>query len=318
MTRFRDVRREVSGASGQKKYQELRYMKRIMTVGAALLLFFLWACATDSGVIPPGGLSFGSGDSQRGSGDTDSADSGNSRSGAEADSWTLAGARQAAAGLYKGIMPYPNSKGLETVIRLREDGSYMLRSRVVGKVEGTSELQGSFDINREGIVRLDKSAVDTVSPLYALDQSTDPPTLTQLDNQGQVLAGDSAGGYVLKKFPQAITETYWKLVRLSGSPVIWTGDRKREPHIILKLEGARVLGHSGTNSFSGTYTVKDGGGISFSQMRSTMIASPNMKIEMELYKALDTADSYTINENGFTIGVKGREPAAVFEAVYLY
>lgn len=296
----------------------MRYMKRIMTAGAALLLFFLWACATDSGAIPPGSLSFGSGDPQRGSGDTDSADSGNSRNGAEADSWTLAGARRAAAGLYKGIMPYPNSKGIETVIRLREDGSYILRSRIIGKVEDTFELQGNFDINREWIIRLDKSSANTVSPLYALDLSTDPPTLTQLDNQGQALAGDNPSGYILKKFPQAITETYWKLVRVSGNPVIWTGDRKREPHIILKLEGSKVLGHSGTNSFSGTYTVKDGGGISFSQIRSTMIASPNMKIEMELYKALDTADSYTINENGFSIGIKGKEPAAVFEAVYLY
>jgi heat shock protein HslJ len=287
-------------------------MKRIVSAGAALLLFFLSACATDDASTVPGSLGFGSGGAQPGARDTDPGNAGS-----ETDSWSLEEARQAAAGLYKGVMPYPGSDGLETVIQLRKNGTYMLRCRVVGKVDSTVELTGNFDINRDGIVRLDKTTVDTVSPLYAFEPGLDPPTLTQLDNQAKPFSGDEIGQYVLKKFPDVITETYWKLVSLYGRPVVWTGDPKREPHIILRLDGYKVSGHSGTNAFSGTYRVRDGGRINFPPMRSTMIASPNMRIEMELYKALDETDSYTLHENRFSIGKRGREPSAVFEAVYL-
>ncbi|MDR1626146.1 MAG: META domain-containing protein [Spirochaetia bacterium] len=291
-------------------------MKRIVSAGAALLLFFFWACATDGAATAPGDLSSGSGDSRPGGGDTDpDTDSGNADGGAA--SWSLDEARQTAAGLYKGIMPYPGSEGLETVIQLRQNGTYMIRSRVVGKVDNPVELTGTFDIDRNWIVRLDKTAVDTVSPVYVLDPGLEPPTLTQLDNEAKPFSGDGSGRYVLKKFPAMITETYWKLVSIYGRQVVWTGDPKREPHIILRLDGYKISGHSGTNSFSGTYKVKDGNGISFPPMRSTMIASPNMKIEMDLYKAFDETDSYTLHENRFSIGKRGREPSAVFEAVYL-
>jgi heat shock protein HslJ len=292
-----------------------------MVTAAALLLFFFWACATDTGIVPPGSLDFGSGDSNGGNADaarnSEDTDSDSGSDGSGSDSWSLEAARKAAAGLYKGVMPYPGSDGLETVIRLRENGSYLLRSYVRGKADNTFEMKGNFDINRKGIVTLDKTAVNTVSPLYALDLVPDPATLTQLDNQAQPFSGSDAARYALKKFPAQITETYWKLVSLYGRPVVWTGDPQREPHIILKLAGYKAFGHSGTNTFSGGYKVKDGGGLTFLPMRSTMIASPNMKIEMDLYKALDETDSYTVDEERFSIGVRGKSPAAVFEAVYL-
>jgi heat shock protein HslJ len=288
----------------------------LIAAPAALLLVFVWACTTDNAALSPDGLGFGSGDSRRGSeSEKEGPDSGVSGSGA--DSWSLEKARKSAAGLYKGVLPYPNSEGLETVIRLRENGSYMFRSRIIGKAENPFEMKGDFDINREWIVTLDKTAVNTASPFYAFDAGLDPPVLTQLDTSAKPFSGDRAGGYILKKFPDAITETYWKLVKLYGRPVVWTGDRQREPHIMLKLDGYKVFGNSGTNTFSGTYKVKDGGGLSFSPMRSTMIASPNMKIEMDLYKALEETDSFTLEEDRFSIGAKGREPAAVFQAVYL-
>lgn len=287
-------------------------MRWRVIMGAGLLLFFFWACATDNAAIPPGSLNFGSGESSRESEDAESGIAGSGE-----DSWSLEDARRAAAGLYKGIMPYPNSGGLETIIRLRENGTYMFRSRLVGRAENSFEMKGNFDIDRRGILRLDKTALDAVSPFYAFDGSREPATLTQLDTEARPFSGDEAGRYILKRFPAALTETYWKLTGLYGRPVVWTGDPKREPYIILKLEGAKVFGHSGTNTFSGTYKVRDGGGITFSSVRSTMIASPNMKIEMELYKALEETDSYTLQEDRLSIGARGRDPAAVFEAVYL-
>ncbi|MDR1932973.1 MAG: META domain-containing protein [Spirochaetales bacterium] len=304
-------------------------MKKIIIAGAAAaLFFFLWSCASQSALIPPGGLSFGGDGSSHsgGSSEADARENSQSANSSEEDNskaansteeenWNLEEARKAAAGMYKGLMPYPGSEGLETVVRLRKDGTYLLRSRVLGKADDTVEVTGSFDINRKGIITLDKAAVNTLSPNYVL--SAEPAAITQLDAQGKPVSGDAAGLYTLKRFPAEITETYWKLVSLYGKPVRWTGDIKREPHIILRLEGYKVFGHSGTNSFAGRYTVKPSGSISFSPMRASMIASPNMKIEMDLYQALNETNSYTLDEETFTIGIKGQPPSAVFQAVYL-
>jgi heat shock protein HslJ len=293
-------------------------MKKIFFAGMTLCLFFLWACATESALVPPGGLSLDSQDgANTGAQDgahTDTED-GASRKEAE-DAWSLEEARKAVSGMYKGLMPYPGSDGLETVIRLRKDGSYILRSRVKGKADDTFEMSGNFDIDRNGLVSLDKEAVNTISRFYSFDPGQ--AALIQLDKNVRPISGDAAGRYLLKRFPAEITETYWKLVRLYGKPVVWTGEKKRQPHIILRIEGHKTFGHSGTNNFSGTYKVSDNGGIKFSPMRSTMIASPNMKIEMELYRALNEADSFTVSEESFALGVKGQPPSAEFEAVYLY
>jgi heat shock protein HslJ len=289
-------------------------MKGIFFAGMAACLFFFWACATDSGLVPPGGYSPGSGDGSASRADADARDT--SAAAETGEAWSLEEARKAVAGMYKGLMPYPGSEGLETVIRLRKDGSYILRSRAKGRIDDTFEMKGTFDIDKNRIVSLDKEAVNTISRFYSF--SPDPAALIQLDKNVRPVSGDASGRYILKKFPAEITETYWKLVRLYGKPVVWTGDKKREPHLILKIDGYKAFGHSGTNNFSGSYKVSDAAAIRFSPMKSTMIASPNMKIEMELYRALDEADSFTVDEETFTLGLKGQAPSAEFEAVYLY
>jgi heat shock protein HslJ len=287
-------------------------MKKIIFPVIIFFIVCICSCATKPGTdLGLTGSSSGSG----GGADTD-ANANPKPDGDDRDrdgEWDEEAARKAAAGVYRGLVPYPNTDGVETIITIKKDGTYLFRSRVVGKPDDTFEMNGRYNLNREGIVVLDKTGEQSTSSIY----TTGPDILTQLDSKGQAIPEDSAGRYILKRIPAEITETYWKLISLYGSPVVWTGSPTREPHIILRLGGFRVFGHSGTNSFSGTYVLKDGGGISFSKVISTMVASPNMHIERGLYKALGETNSFTIDEGIFTLGEKGKEPAAVFEAVYL-
>jgi heat shock protein HslJ len=285
-------------------------MKKIIFWVISVCVVCVFSCTTQPGA--ESGIT----DSFSGSGGADAHANANRNPGADADegdAWDEEAARKAAAGVYRGILPYPNTDGVETIINIKKDGTYLFRSRAVGNPDDTFEMKGRYNLNRKGIVTLDRTGEQSVSALYTAGRDI----ITQLDSAGQAIPGDSAGRFILKRIPAEITETYWKLTALYGSPVVWTGSPAREPHIILKLEGFRVFGHSGTNSFSGTYILKDGGGILFSKMASTMIASPNMNIERTLYKAFGEANSYTIDEGVFTLGEKGKAPAAVFEAVYL-
>jgi hypothetical protein len=49
-------------------------------------------------------------------------------------------------------------------------------------------------------------------------------------------------------------ETYWKLTRLEGKPVILS-EKQREPHLVVRSKENRVTGFSGCNSMTGSYTL---------------------------------------------------------------
>jgi heat shock protein HslJ len=52
-----------------------------------------------------------------------------------------------------------------------------------------------------------------------------------------------------------LQETYWKLTRLQGKPVILKQNQK-EPSLVFRKEGNRVTGYGGCNELTGTYTLK--------------------------------------------------------------
>ena len=124
----------------------------------------------------------------------------------------------------------------------------------------------------------------------------------------------------ITKQTDGITEKYWKLVEINGKPVVWGDDTKREPHIILKDEGNRVIGNGGCNTLSGSYEIDSAANrIKFSQMASTMMACLNMEIEDELKRALEMADNYSLSSDGKFLSLNRARmaPLARFEVVYL-
>jgi copper homeostasis protein (lipoprotein) len=52
-----------------------------------------------------------------------------------------------------------------------------------------------------------------------------------------------------------LQETYWKLTRLQGKPVILKQNQK-EPSLVFRSAGSRVTGFGGCNELTGTYSLK--------------------------------------------------------------
>lgn len=116
----------------------------------------------------------------------------------------------------------------------------------------------------------------------------------------------------------ALTETYWKLTELMGTPIPANDKDKKEKHLILKKENNIVFGHAGCNSFRGTYTLQEGTfRISFSKMAVTMMACPNMENETVFLEVLGKADNYAIKGNVLSLNKARMAPLAKFEAVLM-
>ncbi|MDR2900199.1 MAG: META domain-containing protein [Treponema sp.] len=85
----------------------------------------------------------------------------------------------------------------------------------------------------------------------------------------------------------------WLLSAVEGTPFTQTQGQK-EAFIEFDTAAMQVSGNSSVNQFGGPFTVSAPGSITFSPMRSTLMASLNMETESLLYKAFPRVSAYSI------------------------
>ena len=214
-------------------------------------------------------------------------------------------------GVYSGTLPCADCEGIQTVLTLEKDGSYSKETSYVGKSGEVFQQKGKFKWNDPGNRITLEDSSQTVT--YLVEENR----LTQLDKSGNKITGDLAERYILRKENNGIVEKYWKLVELNGQAVSPTDSGRREAHMVLKVADQRVIGNSGCNSFGGTYELKEGNRIRFSQVVSTQMACPDMQTEASLFKVLETADNYSLNNDTLFLNKAKMAPLARFHAVYL-
>ena len=91
-----------------------------------------------------------------------------------------------------------------------------------------------------------------------------------------------------------LQETYWKLTRVQGKPVIVSPKQREASLTFLKDENA-VTGFSGCNELSGTYTLK-GNKITFRDFAATLLVClDDMETENALLPALKAVRSWRIS-----------------------
>jgi len=113
-----------------------------------------------------------------------------------------------------------------------------------------------------------------------------------------------------------LANTYWKLTRLGGVPVL-VGAKQREPHLVLREQEMRVTGSGGCNRFSGSYAL-DGDRISFGQIAATMMAClEGMDHERPFFDALSRAASWRMERLHLELLDAGGAQVARFEARYM-
>jgi copper homeostasis protein (lipoprotein) len=114
----------------------------------------------------------------------------------------------------------------------------------------------------------------------------------------------------------SLRNTYWKLMRLGGTPVAVV-ERQREPHLIFAAGEPRVSGSGGCNRVTGTYML-DGDELRLEKMASTRMAcASGMELEDRFLQSLETVARYRINGRRLELLNATGARVAEFEAVEL-
>jgi len=106
----------------------------------------------------------------------------------------------------------------------------------------------------------------------------------------------------------------WKLVQLMGQPIDAINRNNKEPFLQLFGDG-KMAAYAGCNNMRGSYELKEGSRISFSNILSTKMACENMETEKVFAEILGNVDSYVINGNTLSLNRSRMSPLARFEAI---
>lgn len=215
-------------------------------------------------------------------------------------------------GTYTGITPCADCEGIETSVTLNKDMTYQLSNTYKGKSAEAIIKTGTFTFNQDGNSITLGNITDGPSK-YAVGENQ----LTQLDMEGNKITGDLADKYVLKKGAalaqrDALANTEWELVELMGKPVEQKVPSPKTLGLKFNNDG-RVSGFVGCNSVGGTYEVKEGNRIKFSQLISTMMACDDMELENQYKRILETVDNYNLSDTSLVLNRAKMAPMARFK-----
>ncbi|MEQ8231330.1 MAG: META domain-containing protein [Gammaproteobacteria bacterium] len=117
----------------------------------------------------------------------------------------------------------------------------------------------------------------------------------------------------------ALTNTYWRIVRLGGSTVT-VADARREPHLILRADdsGRRFSATVGCNRVNGSYTLEPGDSVRFDAAMSTRMACPPSldATESALLDALGRSARWQVEGATLELRDAAGTPLALLEAVH--
>jgi copper homeostasis protein (lipoprotein) len=98
-------------------------------------------------------------------------------------------------GVYQGFLPCDDCKGIKTSLALNKNNTYISITQYVGKSVKEIVEKGKFtsDNQNNTIVLTPRNSTQTRQ--YSVGENT----LTQLDNDGNLITGKSADRYILRK-----------------------------------------------------------------------------------------------------------------------
>jgi len=227
-------------------------------------------------------------------------------------------------GTYSGVVPCADCEGIETTIVLNQDETFTKKTKYLGKSEEVFEGNGNIQWSDDGNTIL-LNNIDGFKTSYKVGENY----LLMLDTEGNIITGNLANKYILKKAVAISTlsettiietveninlvGTNWKLVELMGKPVARKESYKEDPFMLFTDEG-RIAAYAGCNSMAGSYEIKEGNQISFSKIIATMMACEEMSTEKTFAEVLGKTDNYAINGKILSLNKARMAPLAKFEA----
>lgn len=99
------------------------------------------------------------------------------------------------AGMYKGVLPCADCEGIETILVLNADNTYLLKTTYLGKPDAVAtEKTGTMRWNpAKNFIVL--GGLENAPTMYLVGENK----LTQLDMEGNPITGNLADKYVLTK-----------------------------------------------------------------------------------------------------------------------
>jgi len=211
------------------------------------------------------------------------------------------------AGTYVGELPCADCPGIRSVLMLSEDLTYRLNWIYEEKGDQVMAETGSFTWNADGSgIQLNGDS----KTQYQVGEGK----LFQLDTEGNKMEGALAEHFVFHKKEIGLRDTPWKLVEVEGvkrSDYPTSGD----PHI--QFIDERIIGTSGCNRLSGSFSRIDSNLLSLSAISSTRMACPEMQLENLVQKVLSNVHSYSLNGDRLFLSNAEKKVILEFEADFL-
>ncbi|MBS1629036.1 MAG: META domain-containing protein [Bacteroidetes bacterium] len=202
------------------------------------------------------------------------------------------------SGVYTGTLPCADCEGIQTMIKLKKDGSYEREMDYLGKSVRPLRDSGRVQFGpQNGQIEL----CEKNNPASKEPFSVQGNSLTQLNGDGKPVTGPLASHFIFHKQASPLLEQYWELIAIDGLPIMRPSNRQAAPHIIFKAFGNRVFGHAGCNSFFGSFALNGSQGLSFSGMGATKKACPDMNVEDAFLKALDGVVRFRLHSDSLSL-----------------
>lgn len=210
-------------------------------------------------------------------------------------------------GWYEGMTPCADCQGIQTLIKLTQNGAYEMKTLYAGQGKDATTETGTVKWNGNGTVITLVGNGQSAGNSYLISADK----ITMLDRNNKTITGNMSDRYVLKKAHAGIADRHWTLTELNGKSV---KTAPKEVWLILNFEDNSVTGNSGCNTFRGIYELSWGDRIKFTKMVSTMMACLDMETERTFLDAINKVDSYTINGDILTLNRARMAPLARFKA----
>ena len=214
------------------------------------------------------------------------------------------------AGVYKGVLPCTDCDGIETMIRITSNHTFVLETKLLGKSKEVNTEVGTFHWDDSGNkIFLDERNRSSGPFAFAVGENK----LTQLDINGNFIGGKPSEKDVLKKDVTGLLETKWVLTELNGKPIKKSSSSK-EANITLEALGNRVRGNGSCNSFTGTYKLSGNNGIKLGSLIYTELACDDINIENQFFQILEKVENYSLQGETLLLQNANKEALVKFSA----
>ncbi|HEX7846551.1 MAG TPA: copper resistance protein NlpE N-terminal domain-containing protein [Chitinophagaceae bacterium] len=214
------------------------------------------------------------------------------------------------AGTYRGTVPCNGCEGIQKTLTLDSAFNYQLSIRYIGKENSELKFSGIFYWNEQGNIITLIESDDLATSYFVVDNA-----LAQVDVNGNRMKADAAKQYVLSKDKYALVDKYWRLIELNGERLPADIISSERPHIFLSDESGELQGSVGCKELAGKYKLTAVNNIAFSQTSSNFSNCGNKELQSNFLKALQSADSFIIQDDILILSRAGIITLARFKAL---